>query len=60
MRLVGWVVAVDAPTFSMEAVYEHVVRRAAADALPDYLLLVDEIPRRPDGAPDHVQLVWPS
>lgn len=58
-RLVGWVVADSLSAFSMNEVYGHVARLAAPDALPDFLLLVDDIPLLPDGAVDRRGLVWP-
>jgi acyl-CoA synthetase (AMP-forming)/AMP-acid ligase II len=58
-QLVGWIVADSLSTFSMEEVYEHVARLAAPNALPDYLLLVDDIPLLPSGGVDRRGLVWP-
>lgn len=58
-QVVGWVVAADPGSFSMAAVHEYVVLHAPTSALPDYLLLVDEISRDPDGGLQHHRLVWP-
>lgn len=57
-QLVGWVVARGA-AFSMNDVYAHVARRASPNAVPEFLLLVDDIPVLPDGEVDRHSLVWP-
>lgn len=57
-QLVGWVVA-GGSAFSMNDVYEYVVRRAQPSAVPEFLLLVDDIAMLPDGEVDRHSLVWP-